>query len=128
MLASVLYSALENRSVRISPEKEGRNSITNSLIFSSEGGFRLILAYPNETTDENKSVLLRRKSFATGQGFSCVLLGAHASCVPGSDTQGTLEACAPRDDLCVLRVSAARFVLVVAMPPCVHRWFHIVQF
>src|SRR5438552_3937240 len=31
------------------------------------------------------------------------LLGAHASCVRPSDTQGTLEACVPRDDLCVLR-------------------------
>ena len=53
MLASVLYRALENRSVRISPEKEGRNSVTNSLSFSSEGGFRLILTYLNETTDEH---------------------------------------------------------------------------
>src|SRR5947208_3614073 len=31
------------------------------------------------------------------------LLGAHASCVPVSP--GALEACAPRDDLCVLCVS-----------------------
>src|SRR6266540_2055510 len=36
------------------------------------------------------------------------LPGAHTSCVPEPDTLGTLEACAPRDDLRVLRVSAVR--------------------
>ena len=33
--------------------------------------------------------------------------------------------CAPRDDLCVLRVSAVKSVLVAAGLHCVHLWFHL---
>src|SRR6266508_1346857 len=55
-------------------------------------------------------------------------LGAHASCVQDArdmlDALGTLEACAPRENLRVLRVSAVCFFLVAALLLCVHLWFH----
>src|SRR6058998_2321578 len=59
-------------------------------------------------TDEHRSVLLSRKSFASCQGFSSA--GSWERTHPACrmlDTLGTLEACAPRDGTSAF--SAVRF-------------------
>src|SRR6266545_3930318 len=77
---------------------------------------------PQMNTDKHRSVLLTRKSFTSCQGFSSA--GSWERTHPACrllDTQGTLEACAPRDDLRGLRVSAVRFLvaaLLLRVYPC----------
>src|SRR6266511_1297941 len=78
---------------------------------------------PQMNTDEHGSVLTKPKILCKlPRIFLRGLLGAHTSRVPVSDTLGTLEACAPRDDL---RVSAVGFFwlrLGCSVFICVHLW------
>ncbi len=70
--------------------------------FSLQAALRVRLFRRSCTT--NPKILCR-----LGKNFFRVFLGAHASSVPRVSNTCTLEACAPRDDLRVLRVSAVRF-------------------